>query len=215
MAKANTALKAEHMYFCGNSGTGKSSKIKEMMKIVPRVIIFDPDDEYGELSGVVRTTNATELVNALRSHKNKSLKIAYVAEGVKAFEFWANCAFNWQNCVAVAEEIADVTTASKAPPAWGRLIRRGRKYGIQICAVTQRPAEADKTILSNAAVIRTGALGRHADREAIAREMDCPVNEISKLIPLDYIEYRRADLTLERGRLGEKRTKNLRVQAKK
>lgn len=215
MAKANTALKAEHMYFCGNSGTGKSSKIKKMMKIVPRVIIFDPDDEYGELSGVVRTTNATELVNALRSHKNKSLKIAFVAEGVKAFEFWANCAFNWQNCVAVAEEIADVTTASKAPPAWGRLIRRGRKYGIQICAVTQRPAEADKTILSNAAVIRTGALGRHADREAIAREMDCKVDEISKLIPLDYIEYRRADLTLERGRLGEKRTKNLRTQAKK
>jgi hypothetical protein len=215
MAKANTALKAEHMYFCGNSGTGKSSKIKEMMKTAPRVIIFDPDDEYGELSGVIRTTNASELVSALRSHKNKSLKIAFVAEGVKAFEFWANCAFNWQNCVAVAEEIADVTTASKAPPAWGRLIRRGRKYGIQICAVTQRPAEADKTILSNAAVIRTGALGRHADREAIAREMDCPVSEISKLVPLDYIEYRRADLTLECGRLGEKRTKNLRIQAKK
>lgn len=213
MTKANTSLKAEHMYFCGNSGTGKSSKIKEMLKKAPRAIIFDPDDEYGELPNVVRTTSASELVAALKKHKNSSLKIAYVAEGVKAFEFWANCAFQWRNCVAVAEEIADVTTASKAPPAWGRLIRRGRKYGILICAVTQRPAEADKTILSNAATIRTGALGRHADREAIAREMDCHVSEIAKLVPLDFIEYRRDDLSLKKGRLGEKREVNLRKAA--
>lgn len=198
------------MYFCGNSGTGKSSKIKEMLKKAPRAIIFDPDDEYGELTGVKRVTTAKALIELLKSHKNKSLKVAFVAEGVKSFEFWANCAFQWANCVAVAEEIADVTTPSKAPPAWGRLIRRGRKYGVLICAVTQRPAEADKTILSNAAVIRTGALGRHADREAIAREMDCKSSVISKLVPLDYIEYRRADLSLIQGRLGEKREKNLR-----
>lgn len=210
MSKANTALKAEHMYFCGNSGTGKSSKIKEMLKKAPRALIFDPDDEYGELTGVKRVTSAKALFDTLKAHKNSSLKIAFVAEGVKAFEFWANCAFQWRNCVAVAEEIADVTTPSKAPPAWGRLIRRGRKYGILICAVTQRPAEADKTILSNAATIRTGALGRHADREAIAREMDCHSSEISKLIPLDFIEYKRADLSLKKGRLGEKRETNLR-----
>jgi hypothetical protein len=212
--KANTALKAEHMYFCGNSGTGKSSKIKEMLKKAPRAIIFDPDDEYSELTGVVRVTNANNLIQCLKQKKSANLKIAYVAEGVKAFEFWANCAFQWQNCIAVAEEIADVTTASKAPPAWGRLIRRGRKYGILICAVTQRPAEADKTILSNAAIIRTGALGRHADREAIAREMDCPVSHISKLIPLDFIEYKRSDLSLKKGRLGEKREENLRQEPK-
>ena len=210
MAKANTSLKAEHMYFCGNTGTGKSSKIKEMLKKAPRAIIFDPDDEYGGLQGVVRVMTATDLLSALKAHQSKSLKIAFVAEGIKAFEFWANCAFQWRNCVAVAEEIADVTTASKAPPAWGRLIRRGRKYGILICAVTQRPAEADKTILSNAATIRTGALGRHADREAIAREMDCSSTHIAKLIPLDFIEYRRSDLSLKRGRLGEKREVKLR-----
>lgn len=210
MSKSNTALKAEHMYFCGNSGTGKSSRIKEMLKKAPRAIIFDPDDEYSELSGVVRVTSAGALFSALSKHKNSNLKIAFVAEGIKAFEFWANCAFLWRNCVAVAEEIADVTTPSKAPPAWGRLIRRGRKYGVLICAVTQRPAEADKTILSNAATIRTGALGRHADREAIAREMDCKSSEISKLIPLDFIEYKRADLSLKKGRLGEKRETNLR-----
>lgn len=215
MTKSNTALKAEHMYFCGNSGTGKSSKIKEMLKKAPRAIVFDPDDEYGDESGFLRVYNANDLLTLLKSHANKSLKVAFVAEGQKAFEFWANCAFAWRNCIAVAEEIADVTTPSKAPPAWGRLIRRGRKYGILICAVTQRPAEADKTILSNAAIIRTGALGRQADREAIAREMDCTADHITKLIPLDFIEFKRSDLSLKKGRLGESREVDLRKEPPK
>ena len=203
--KANTALQAEHLYVCGNSGTGKSSRIKEMITKAQRVIVFDPDDEYSELKGFLRVEKASELAALLKANQAKSLKVAFVAEGVKAFEFWANCAFAWRNCIAVAEEIADVTTPAKAPPAWGRLIRRGRKYGIQICAVTQRPAEADKTILCNAAVIRTCALGRDADRQAIAKEINAKVDDITQLKPLDWIEFKRADLTLVKGRLGTKR----------
>ncbi|MBO9490733.1 hypothetical protein J7384_10210 [Endozoicomonas sp. G2_1] len=213
MSKADTSLNAEHVYICGNSGTGKSSHIKEKIAKAQRVIAFDPDDEYGELPGFTRVTSASQLVELLQAHKNTALKVAFVAEGVKAFEFWANCAFNWRNCVAVAEEIADVTTPSKAPPAWGRLIRRGRKYGILICAVTQRPAEADKTILCNAAVIRTCALGRDADRQAIAREINAHVSEIAGLKPLDWIEFKRADLSLIKGRLGQERTQKLKPAA--
>ena len=200
--KANTALKAEHLYSCGNSGTGKSANVKAKLAKAKRAIIFDPDDEYSEQKGVIKVESTIELVGLLRANQHKPLKVAFVAEGKKAFEFWANCAFMWRNCLAIAEEIADVTTASKAPPSWGRLIRRGRKYGIEICAVTQRPAEADKTVLCNAAFIRTGALGRNADREAIAREINIPVYQIAILKPLDWIEFNRADLTLTKGRLG-------------
>lgn len=202
--KANTALKAEHLFACGNSGTGKSANIKEKLKTAPRVIIFDPDDEYSELNGVLRIDKPTQLVQMLRANPKGALKVAFVAEGQKAFEFFSDCAFAWRNCLAIAEEIADVTTPSKAPPSWGRLLRRGRKYGITVCAVTQRPAEADKTALTQSAFIRTGALGRNADREAIAKEINLPVKEISVLKPLDWIEFDRANLTLTKGRLGEK-----------
>lgn len=209
MSKSNTALKAEHVYICGNSGTGKSSHIKEKIANATRVIAFDPDDEYSELKGFVRVESGAELVALLQANKTTPLKIAFVAEGVKSFEHWANCVFAWRNCIAVAEEIADVTTPAKAPPAWGRLIRRGRKYGILICAVTQRPAEADKTILCNAAIIRTCALGRDADRQAIAREIGASVNDLAQLKPLDWIEYKREDLSLTKGRLGTNTKKKL------
>ena len=65
--------------------------------------------------------------------------------------------------------------------------------------------EADKTVLCNAAVIRTGALGRHADREAIAKEINIDVSHIASLKPLDWIEFNRADLSLTKGRLGTKK----------
>jgi hypothetical protein len=205
VSRSDTSLQAQHWYICGNSGTGKSSTIKEKIKTARRVIVFDPDDEYGEITGFKRVFNVSELIALLIAHQNKSLKVAFVAEGAKAFELWCSCVFNWGECLAVAEEIADVTTPSKAPPQWGRLIRRGRKYNIQIMAVTQRPAEADKTILANAAVIRCCALGREGDRIAIAKEIQIDLKTLAKMVPLDWVQFTRADLSLRAGRLGTKR----------
>jgi hypothetical protein len=209
MIKIDTSLKAEHLYICGNSGTGKSSTIKEKLERAPRVIAFDPDDEYSEIRGFIRCENANELLTAVKNHRLRTAKIAYVAEGKKAFEFFCDVAFLWADCFCIAEEIADVTTPAKAPPSWGRLIRRGRKRGILIAAVTQRPAEADKTILANAAYIRVHALGRDNDRKAIAAEIGVPVEEIAKLKPLDYLQFDRATLGVKKGRLGEKREKTI------
>lgn len=206
MAIADVSLLAEHLYTCGNSGTGKSSRVKEIIKDSPRVIVFDPDDEYGKLAGFVRVTNHAELVARLSGNPSANLKLAFVGEGKLSFEFWCECVFIWGDCVAVAEEIADVTSSGKAPPKWGTLSRRGRKYGVMICAVTQRPAEADKTILAQAAVIRCCALGRDPDRKAMALEMNIPVKEIALLKPLDWIEFQRDDLSLIKGRLGESKT---------
>lgn len=209
MSRADTSLNAEHLYICGNSGTGKSSTIKELITKAGRVIAFDPDDEYGSLPGFKRCERASDLVQLLQDAANRKLKVAFVGEGQAAFEFFAKCAFAWGNCLAIAEEIADVTTPAKAPPAWGKLIRRGRKYGIKICAVTQRPAEADKTILSNAAVIRCMALGRDADRVAIGREIGLPAEAIATLRPLDWFEFHRRDLAVTRGRLGVKKVEKV------
>lgn len=205
MNRADTSRKAEHEYICGNSGTGKSSYIKQIMKGFKRIVAFDPDDEYGTMPGFVRVEKARELVAILKAAGAKPVKVAFVGEGKTAFEFWCECVFQFGTCLAIAEEIADVTNPSKAPPAWGKLIRRGRKFGIKICAVTQRPAEADKTILSNAAYIRSFALGRYSDRLAISREIGLSINVMEKMIPLDWVQFARSDLSLTAGRLGQRK----------
>jgi hypothetical protein len=97
-------------------------------------------------------------------------------------------AFSWGNCTAVAEETADVTTPAKAPVGWGTLVRRGRKRGISIIGVTQRPAESDKTIIGNATKIHCGMLKRPQDRKYMALEMDVPLQVVNELKPLEWLE---------------------------
>ncbi|WP_311568401.1 hypothetical protein [Photobacterium arenosum] len=210
MARIDTTLEAQHEYICGATGAGKSSHVKRVIDKAKRVIVWDPDDEYTG-AGWVRCSSAVELLDWLHRHPAGNLKIAFVAGGQKAFEFWCKAAFAWGYCVAVAEEIADVTTPAKAPPAWGTLSRRGRKRGIKVMAVTQRPAEADKTILTQAAIIRAGLQGRDPDRMAIAREMNISVDVISNLKPLDYVEFKRRDLSVVKGNLTHKRIEQVKA----
>jgi hypothetical protein len=187
--RTDTSRTADIRAVCGGSGSGKSSYVKaELKRLKPsRLIIWDPVDEYGEVANV-RVTTCRDLVDILSRYPHGALKIRFVAEGQKNFEFWAKCAFAWTNAAVVAEETADVTSPSKAPPNWGQLIRRGRARGLApIFALTQRPAESDKTALGNATIIRCGRLSRAADRKMMAAEMDISPSVVAKLLPLDYV----------------------------
>lgn len=190
--RIDTSRKADINYICGSSGSGKSVFVKTAIENDARVIVFDPDDEYGELPGVVTCHSGAQLCALVKKAKTTPLKVRLVKEGVAAFELCCALAFAWTNCTLVCEEIADTTNAGKAPPHWGRVLRRGsRKRAIRIFAVTQRPAEADKTALTQATVVRTGLLGRDADRKAMAAELDLPLAMIQMLAPLDFIECHR------------------------
>lgn len=192
LVRIDTTRKADINYICGSSGSGKSVFVKNAIANDVRTIIFDPDDEYGELSGVVTCYSAAQMADLVKKHRTTPLRVRLVKEGVQAFELCCALAFAWTNCTLVCEEIADTTNAGKAPPNWGRVLRRGsRKRAIRIFAVTQRPAEADKTALTQATVVRTGLLGRDNDRKAMAAELDLPLAMIQKLAPLDYIECHR------------------------
>ncbi len=174
--------------FCGSSGSGKSYKVKSKIAKAKRLVIFDPDDEYGELANIVTVTTAQSLLSKLKQFPKGSLRIRYVANGEAAFNVWSKAVFAWGNCVAVAEEIAGVTSPGKAPAGWHTLVSRGRKRGITLYAVTQRPSESDKTILGNLSSIWVGRMSRSKDRKYMASELDVHVNDLTELKALDYLE---------------------------
>lgn len=189
--RIDTNRKADINYVVGSSGAGKSYYIKAQLAAEKRLLIFDPDDEYGDLAGIITTTNGKQLAELIKSHATKPLRVRLVRNGVQAFELCNALAFGWTNCTYVAEEIADVTRAGKAPPQWGQVLRRGRKRGIKIFITTQRPAEADKTAFTQATMVRTGLLGNFNDQDAMRRNLDLPIELIKKLAPLDFIECHR------------------------
>lgn len=181
MARVDVRLAAKLVAVAGASGSGKSAWVKRQIARRARVIIWDIDGEYHG----IRCTTAGELLHAINTTKRGT--ICFTAEP-RFFDFWARCAFTWGNCVAVGEELADVTHPGKAPPGWGALVRRGRKRGITVIGISQRPAEADKTLLGNATLIHCGRLRRENDRRVMAAEMGVPLADISGLAPLEWIE---------------------------
>ncbi|WP_416306205.1 helicase HerA domain-containing protein [Neptunicella sp. SCSIO 80796] len=202
MQRIDTSRKADIRYVIGSTGAGKSSYVKKEVAGDKRILIFDPDDEYGDIAGMVTVYNATDLLERVKAAKTSDLRIRLVAEGQKAFEFVCDVAFTWTNCTLIAEELADVTKPSFAPPAWGRVVRRGaRKRNIRIFATTQRPANADKVIFTQATMIRTGLLGNDTDRKTVASEMDIPASEIGALDELDFLEYHKRGRHLYGGNL--------------
>lgn len=208
--RVDVSRKADVRAVYGATGSAKSSYVKEELKRLKcsRIIIWDPVDEYGELAGVVKVTTARDLVDLLRRYPRGPLKVRFVTSNYKLFEVWAQCAFSWCNAAVVAEEIADVTSAGKAPPWWGQVIRKGRARGLApIFGLSQRPAEADKTVLGNATLVRCGRLTRAQDRKMMAAEMDINPREIADLVPLEFIQKDMNTNKVIKGRIDKKPTK--------
>lgn len=177
-------IDGELVVIAGKSRSGKTIHTAQRIKKHPRAIVYDPEDQWGALPGFRRITSRAELVAAVQ--KSGAAKLAFVPSGdlKAAFDFWAGCAFYWGRyhgaCAAVAEEIADVTTSSKAPGNWGILLRRGLKRGITIFAISQRWAEADKTALGNATEFVCFAM-LPMDQDYMAKRTGIPADELATL----------------------------------
>ncbi|MEW8027427.1 MAG: hypothetical protein AB2766_12645 [Candidatus Thiodiazotropha endolucinida] len=171
---------------CGGAGSGKSAWVKRQIENERRVLIWDVNDEYQG----VRVTNRRDLINAVKGNKTKTFRIRYVPPEVTQdeFSFWCDVAFIAGNLAAVAEETADVTSPGKAPPGWGKLVRRSRHQRVKVYGITQRPAESDKTIIGNATLIHCCMLKRAQDRVYMAKEMGVSFEEVNQLKPLEWIE---------------------------
>lgn len=187
----------------GASGSGKSSWAKaELARTQPRrLLIVDPDDEYGafahradSMRQALELTAAPSFAVRIRPTHRREL-------GVRQFAF--ACALAWERapCVFVVDELADYVTASSGPDEWLRLVRRGRKQGVTVYALSQRPALIDKTLWSQATYLRTGWLSYLEDQRTIAGALGVRPDELAALKPLDYVARDRNSGELARGSL--------------
>ncbi len=201
----DTSRANRHLVACGMSGSGKTSFVRQELKRrrPSRLILWDPDEDHTAHHFKSRAKFARELAKAYRS--GQPFRLALTIEASESnFEWWAGCVRELMDArrpiTAVAEEISDVTRTGKAPPNWGTLARRGRKWGVDVIATTQRPQEADKTIVTQAGTIWCGFLKRPEDRKAMASELDIPVSDLESLKALEYYQ-RDVPEAAQRGRL--------------
>lgn len=189
----------------GASRSGKTAWVRGKIKRAPRVLAWDPEDQWAQEPGFVRVTTRQQLLAVMQ--KKGPLKVAFVSGGnlAQAFDFWAGVAQYANRYVApleiIAEELADVSTPQKAPGNWGILLRRGLKRGSNIYAISQRWAEADKTAMGNASIYAIFRQATGPDAAYMARYTRVPVGEIDGLKPLEYVIYNAMEQKTEKGRL--------------
>lgn len=169
--------------YIGGTGSGKGVSIREYLKQrkPPRLAIWDTNSEYAYLCKVVRTIPAlcAEL-------QKKNFAVSFVPKHDPKimpgqFDLFCRAMMAAGNLVMYVEELADVTKASWAPPAWRVCCKRGRHAGFEIIASTQSPADCDKAFFSGATYIRCFVLREVNHRRKMAACMDETLDTINSL----------------------------------
>jgi hypothetical protein len=171
--------------FVGSSRQGKTVSVKHDIRRRKwrRIIVWSVKervDKYGEMPlglPVFYPRTIPELTALVRRVGKGEALIVYTPQSMKDFDAWCRVAFAWglmKRCAIVAEELADVTTPAKAPEGWGRICRQILGYGCDVYAITQRPAESDKTCFGNRSYIVIHRMVRAQDRAYLALETDIP-----------------------------------------
>lgn len=179
----------------GSAGSGKTSWTRQQVRTELRLLVWDSAGEWTRSGEVLPLRSLTELHQRVQMyiHADQAMRYGYVGPVTDAhFDAFCKLAWVWMRAhprgVLLVEELADVTSPGKAPAAWGEIVRKHRHVAGTVYALTQRPAESDKTIVGNATIIHTGRMNMARDREYMAACLDIPLSEVSALPDLAYIE---------------------------
>ena len=139
----------------GATGCGKSYFLRQCLgkPARKRTLIWSPkeaiDNYAGLYPGSIVCTTANGVLQALKAARNGPVHIVFKPTLNRKKDqalFGAVCkmAMAARNICVVAEEIHTVTLPSWAPDGWSELIMMGRGYGVEVFALSQRPASIDK-----------------------------------------------------------------------
>lgn len=185
----------ERKLYAGASGCGKTTAVDQATRADGRLLVWDAKCEWGGRKFRCRTVRDFRELHRACLPGAPAERIAFQCQVTREnFETFARLAWVWirattdQRPVLVVEELGDVSPPGKAPPAWGEIVRKSRSYGAMVYALTQRPAESDKTILGNASLIWCGRLTFADDCRYMANCLRVPVADVEALQGFEYIE---------------------------
>jgi hypothetical protein len=160
----------------------------------------DPDNEYGA-DGAVRVLAVPTLAELARLSLDPKMTAGWFrfvpsddrALAIRQVSFLCGLVWIWstrlkRDSLLLVDELAEFTAANEAPAAWRRIVKRGRKQGVSVLAASQRPAEIDKTIFSNASRIRVYRLGYDADQTAAAAALGATRAQVAGLQGHEFLE---------------------------
>jgi hypothetical protein len=133
----------------GRKGTGKSTRVHELLRYCPRFIVFDVMGEHANEEGENRFESLDQLVRFLKwSRRQQTFAAVYMPSGdlEEEIEEVSRLVYARGHLCFACEEVPLYTQAGYMPPLFGKLIRTGRHQQIDIAWTAQRAAEVPKTL---------------------------------------------------------------------
>jgi hypothetical protein len=206
----NTKPKALTIAAFGARGTGKTAWVKQTLAKAkpPRLLIWDFKNDPA-LEGIGKPI--ASLPDLIRAAKTPTFKLRYLVDHSRdihaQFDLFCQAAWLAGDIMLFVDELPEVTKANKAPQAWRRCVNVGRLYrghdgqerSISIIGAGQRPAECDKSFISNADIIHTGRLSHQGDARDLAQSIGCDFRTLMTLPDLHWVEREAGKIAFSQG----------------
>lgn len=196
----------------GARGTGKTAWVLQTLKAEKpgRLLVWDFKHDPALLNLGRPVASLPEFIKGMRAERfAMRYQVQHQGDIAAQFDLFCRAAWIAGNLTMFVDELPEVTKANKAPASWRRCVNIGRDYkgddgqrrALTIIGAGQRPAECDKSFISNCDVIHTGRLANLADADAMARTIGCKTSDITTLPDLAWIERRAGEVNFSRGML--------------
>jgi hypothetical protein len=133
----------------GRKGSGKSSRLRELLRYCPRFVGFDPMGEHAPQDGKNRFESPAQLARFLKwSREKETFAGVYVPSGEldEEIEEVSRLIYARGHLCFACEEVPLYTQAGYMPPLLGKLVRTGRHQQIDLVSTAQRAAEVPRML---------------------------------------------------------------------
>lgn len=161
---------------CGRRGGGKTSFVKQAVRYVPRLMVFDHHGEYGD-TVPNPLADESELLQFLgeEADAHEHWACRYVPEYNIEEEAKTFCyhAYEQGACTTAIDEAEQLMLPNYVPPELARCLRLGRHRDLNVLLVTLRLAELARsaTALADAFIV-CGAITEPKDLDTLAERTD-------------------------------------------
>lgn len=207
----------------GAAGSGKSTWVKERIRRLDRLVIFDPLGEYGGTGRLVRShRDVRALLRDMGHSWNRGFRLALLpAAGAEVQELHrlargliqAQAPFKAgeddRQITLVVEEMNLSFPVAGLPAdrmGFGEICSRGRHWGIETIGVSQRPAEINTRFRGNETARVLFRLAEHVDQQWIRRSLGPEAaRRVTALSPHEFLFVENGRISDGRNRLGRGR----------
>lgn len=197
----------------GGSGSGKSTRAKEMLKSARRVVVFDPMEEY-EREGLKPFRSIAALGKHIATNFN-SFRACYIpapGQEAEALHKLSLLLRDLQSGYKAGHHSAQLhlmveemnlcfgSNISGSLSGFAELCSRGRHSGINLIGISQRPNEVNTRFRGNLEHLFVFRLIDHVDINSLVAALGRDyATKIKSLAPHEYL-YRGLDGTVKRGK---------------